>query len=152
MTNVGLFRGAVSAFLFGGALAVAPAAGGPIDECFDYEDSSWSGEFMTCAGRGSGCSICVGSVLVYKEQDDGGPTRPLGTEFAALLPASSGLDGWPDRGEAVPLVFPMDDRSRVTSACTEDPGLFDALDPRRQPESAAGRRFPARVLPPAPTP
>ncbi len=152
MTKAGWIRGALSALLFLWVLAVAPAAAGPIDDCFDYEDSSWSDKYMTCAGRGGGCSICVGSVLVYKEQDGSGPTPPLGTEFAAVLPGWSGKDSWLDRGESYPSVRPIGEVFRIERACSEDPGLFDALDPRHQPERVPGRRAAARVLPPAPAP
>ena len=152
MTKAGWVGGAVSALLFLCALAVAPAAAGPIDECFDYADSAWSNKYMTCAGTGGGCSICVGSVIVYKEQDSGGPMPPLGTEFAAVLPGWSGMEGWLGRSESYPSVQPIGEFFRVERACSEDPGLFDALDPRHRPERVPGRRAAVRVLPPAPAP
>lgn len=152
MTKMGLFRGALSALLFLCVLAVAPAAAGPIDDCFDYANSAWSNKYMTCAGTGGGCSICVGSVIVYKEQDGSGPIPPLGTEFAAVLPGWSGMEGWLDRSESYPSLQPTGEVVPVERACSEDPGLFDALDPRQRPERVPGLRAAARVLPPAPTP
>lgn len=146
MTKAGWVGGALGALLFFFVLAVAPAAGGPIDECFDYADSAWSNKYMTCAGTGSGCSICVGSVIVYKEQDGGGPTPPLGTEFAAVIPGWTGMEGWLDRSASYPSVQPIGEFVRVERGCSEDPGLFDALDPRRPPERVPGRRAAAREI------
>lgn len=152
MTKAGWFRVVLSAFLSSCVLAVAPAAADAIDECFDYEDSSWSGRYMTCAGTGSGCSICVGSVVVYKVQDGGGPAPPLGTEFAALLPApdagNRGLDG----GDTGVSVSPRGELVRVEGACSDDQGMFDALDPRQRPAQipAPGSETPALQPVPAP--
>lgn len=152
MAKAGWLRVAVSAFLFSCVLAVAPAAGDAIDECFDYADSSWSDRFMTCAGRGGGCSICVGAVVVYKGQDGGGPAPPLGTEFAALLPAPYAGDGRLARSEASGPLSPVGEFVRVRRACSEDQGMFDALDPRPRPAHRHVPRSAVSALQPVPAP
>lgn len=159
MTRSGCFRGALSTFLLSCVLAVAPAAGDPIDDCFDYANSSWSDDYLTCAGTGDGCSICVGSILVYKGQDGGGETPPLGPEFAALLPALYDADRWLDHGEAAPPVSASGEflpRSGeflpVKRACAEGSRMFDALDPRQGPARVPAPRAATPPLQPAPAP
>ncbi len=153
MTKASWVGGALGAFLLSCVLAVAPAAGDPIDDCFDYANSSWSDDYLTCAGTGDGCSICVGSIVVYKLEDDDGAASPLGAELAVLLPGSYDADGWLDRGEASPPGSSIGEFVRVERGCSEDPGLFDALDPRQAPPAVRARRSAAApVLQPAPAP
>lgn len=153
MRKAGRFRGAASAFLLSCMLAVAPAAGDAIDDCFDYANSSWSDDYLTCAGTGNGCSICVGSIVVYKPDDGGGAASPLGAELAALLPGSYAADVWLERGEASPPTSSIGEFLRVERGCSEDPGLFDSLDPRQRPVGVVARRSTAVPdLQPAPAP
>ncbi|MCY3964712.1 MAG: hypothetical protein OXG83_06730 [Acidobacteria bacterium] len=153
MTKAGWVRGALGAYLVSSILAVTPAAGDPIDDCFDYANSSWSDDYLTCAGTGDGCSICVGSIVVYKLEDVGGAASPLGTELAALSPESYDADGWLDRGEASPTGNSIVEFLRMERGCSEDPGLSDALDPRQRPPVLPARRSAtAPVLQPAPAP
>ncbi|MCY3968786.1 MAG: hypothetical protein OXG74_02550 [Acidobacteria bacterium] len=153
MTKAGWVRGALGAYLVSSILAVTPAAGDPIDDCFDYANSSWSDDYLTCAGTGDGCSICVGSIVVYKLEDIGGAASPLGTELAAILPGSYDADRWLGRGEAPPPGSSIGEFLRVEHGCSEDPGLFDAVDPRQRPPVVPARRSAAAPdLPPAPAP
>lgn len=152
MTKAGLVAGALEAFLLLGVLAVAPAAGDPIDDCFDYANSSWSDDYLTCAGTGDGCSICVGSIVVHKWEAGGDAAPELGIELAALLPASSGMDGWLDLGESSALVRSEGELLRVERACSGERSLFDALDPRQRQAPVPARRSTAPALQPAPAP
>lgn len=126
LSEATVLAGVVGGLFVLGTLSAAPAAGSAVDDCHTYTNSSWSDRYLTCAGTGGGCTICVGSVIVYKGQDDGSPP-PLGTEFAAVSLGSPGSEQWANRAESFPTVNGL---LRLGRACPENDGLFAALDPR----------------------